>query len=168
MKVHRIKVYRNIVIVFAIILSISYGIFSFSSPLLRTAIKDPVTKEDYKYLEEKSVEVAKTLKTSKLNDENLKADFYFNNDELVVTVKSIKAKVTAKFPISNNLSRFEDGTIKTQGTVEFEKVKYQKERVQNPAGYHIMLDILSMMLIGPLVYILLFEIWFAYPPKKKE
>lgn len=159
------KVYRIIVIVIDIILSISFCIFSFLTPSFQTAIKDPVTEEYYKYLKENTLKVAKTLDTSVLNDETLTADFYFNNDEIVVTVKSIKAKVTAKIPISNQLLNFEDNTIKTQGIAEFENVEYEEEKLLKPVWYYILIAILGSIMVYVCIYIILGS-WIPSPKKQ--
>lgn len=155
------KVYRIIVIVVAIILGISFTTLLFFGPATQAAIKEPVTEEYYDMLKENALNVAKTLDKNVLSDETLTADFYFNEDELVVTVSSMKAKLTAKIPISNHSLNVEDGTIISKGTVEFENTEYIEKNELNPAWWYIVMSIFGGAFLSGMVYLLFFEAWFS-------
>lgn len=157
------KIYRIIVIVLALILGISFSTFLFFFDTTQTAINDPVTEEYYEFLKANSLKVAKTLDKSVLNDETLTADFYFSQDELIVIVESMKAKITAKIPISNHSLNIEDETIKCQGLAEFENVKYEEENKLQPAWWYILMSIIGGIAVAVLVYLSLFKAWFSSP-----
>lgn len=160
------KVYRIIVIVVALILGISFTTLVFFGPNTQAAINEPVTEEYYELLKENALKVAKTLDKNNLNDETLTADFYFSEDELVVTVESMKAKLTAKIPILNHSLNVEDGTIKSQGTADFENVEYEEENQLNPACWYIVMSIAGGAFVVLMVYSLFFEIWFSSKKNK--
>lgn len=153
------KVYRIIAIVLALILGISYGSYLFSRPYAQAAINEPVTEEYYEMLKENAMNVAKTLDKSVLNDETLTADFYFGEDVLIVTVESLKAKITAKIPISNHSLNIEDGTIKSQGLAEFENVEYEEVNELLPAWYYIVMSIAGGAYVVFMAYIVFYKIW---------
>ena len=155
------KVYRIIVIVVALVLGISFTAVSFSGSLVQVAINEPATEEYYEFLKEKALKVAKMLDKNALNDETLTADFYFNEDELVVTVESITAKLTTKIPISNYSLSVEDGTIKFQGATDFENVEYEEENQLEPAWWYIVMLIFAGALVALLVYLLFYGFWFS-------
>lgn len=160
------KVYRIIVIAISLILGISFSAVIYFSPARQSAINEPVTEEYYEMLKENALNIARTLDKSVLNDETLTGNFYFSPDELVVTVESMKAKLTAKIPILQNTLNIEDSTIKYQGNVEFKNVKYEKESRLMPAWYYMVLAIFGGMFIALMVYLLLFEAW--RPSKKYQ
>lgn len=160
------KVYRIIVIVLAIILGISFATLGFSSPATQAAIKEPVTEEYYDFLKENALNVAKTLDKNVITDETLTVDFYFSEDELVVTVASMKAELTAKIPISNHSLNVEDGTIISKGTAEFQNIEYVENNKLNSAWWYIVLTISVSAGISYMTYFLFFDIWF--PSKKNK
>ena len=96
------KVYRTFAAILAIVFGISFGIFLITSSEAQTSIKAPVTEEYYEMLKENAMNVAKTLDVNVVGDEEITADVYLNKDELVVTVQSFKAKITAIFPLLQN------------------------------------------------------------------
>lgn len=153
------KFYRIIAIVLALTLGISFGSFLLSGPYAQAAINEPVTEEYYEILKEDAMNVAKTLDKSVLNDEKLTADFYFSEDELIVTVESLKAKITAKIPISNHSLNIEDGKIKSQGIAEFENVYYEEVNQLQPAWYYIFMSIVGSGVVAALAYFALFKMW---------
>ena len=153
------KIYRIIAIVLAFILGISFGSFLWSSPYAQAAIKEPVTEEYYEMLKGNAMNVAKTLDKSALNDETLTANLYFYEDELIVTVESLKAKITAKIPISNHSLNIEDGTIKTQGIAELENVCYEEVNKLQPAWYYIVMTIAGSAGVTVMAYWVLFKMW---------
>lgn len=155
------KVYRIIVIVVAIILGISVTTICLFGPATQAAIKDPVTEEYYDMLKENALNVAKTLDKNVITDETLTPDFYFNEDKLVVTVSSMKAKVTAKIPISNHSLNVEDGTIISNGTAEFENIEYVEKNELQPAWFYIAISIVGGAFIAATVYIFFFATWFS-------
>lgn len=161
------KVYRIIVIVVAIILGVSFTTSIFLRPDTQAAINEPVTEEYYDLLKENALNVAKTLNKAVITDETLTADFYFSEDELVVTVESIKAKLTAKIPISNHSFNVENGTIISKGTAEFENIEYVEQNQLNPAWYYIVMSIFGGAFIGGLFYLLFFGAWFVLNKKTK-
>lgn len=160
------KVYRIIVIIVAIILGISLAILGFLSPSTQAAIKEPVTEEYYDFLKENALNVAKTLDKNVITDETLTADFYFSEDELVVTVSSMKANLTAKIPISNHSLNVEDGTIISKGTAEFENIEYVEENKLNSVWWYIVVIIFVSAGTSYMIYFLFFYTWF--PSKKNK
>lgn len=159
------KVYRIIVIIFAIILGFSFTTLMFFSPATQAAIKEPATEEYYDMLKENALKVAKTLDKNVMTNETLTADFYFSEDELVVTVSSTTAKLIAKIPISNHLLNIEDGTIISKGTVDFENIEYVEKNELQSTWWYIVISIGAGVFVSIVVYILFFEAWFSY---KKE
>lgn len=155
------KVYRIIVIAVAIILGLFFSITILFTPNIQDTIKEPVTEEYYDMLKENIVNVAKTLDKTVVSDETLTADFYFNKDELVVRVSSMKAKITAKIPISNHSLNVEDGTIITKGTAEFENIEYIEKNNLQPAWWYIVMHITFAGFIAFVIYLLFFEAWFS-------
>jgi len=145
----QMKIYRNIALVVSFILGVSFGIYLFFfSPNVQMAINDPVTKEDYELLKENALEVAKTLDKDALNDKTLTADFNLETEKLVVTVESIKAKVTANIPFLRQQVQLEDETIIVKGTVEFEKVEFvEKSKIQAVWWYGGMSSIATILVI---------------------
>lgn len=162
------KVYRIIVLVVAIILGISLTALVFFGSGGLVAIKEPVTEEYYDFLKENALNVAKTLDKTVITDETLTADFYFNEDELVVTVSSMKAKLTAKFPISNYSLNIENGTFISKGTAEFENVEYIEQNKLEPVWLYIVGSIILGAFLSALVYMLFFEAWFSLIKVKKN
>lgn len=157
------KVYRSIVIILAIILGLVSSIWAFFSPNTQMAINDKVTEEDYDLLKENALKVAKTRDKNVLNDETLTADFYFDENKLVVTVESEKAKIRAEFPITKQVMNIEDGIIQIQETVEFEHVEYAKVNKLLDAWLYIVLAILVGVFVGVAVYFFLYAGWFSFP-----
>ena len=162
------KIYRTIVIVLAIILGVYCTAFLVSSSTTQAAIKEPVTEEYYNLLKENSLKVAKTLNKSVLSDKTLKADFYFDGEELIVTVESKKAKVTAKIPISNQLLNVEEEILKLQGTVEFENIQYETQNKLEPAWIYIVIAIFAGVFAAVIVYAVFFEAWVQLKKHQKN
>lgn len=160
------KIYRRIVIAFSIILGIALSTIMYFGSATQMAIHDPVTEEYYHYLKENALKVAKALNRSKVSDETLKADFYFDENELVVTVESIKAAVIAKIPITNQVFNIKDETIKSQGIVEFENVKYETENKLESKWFYILLMIVGFGFTAVMNYFIFYEAWFS--PKKRQ
>lgn len=157
------KIYRNIVIALSIVLGISFIAFLLVySPMPRLAINESVNEEHYELLKENSLTVAKTLDKTALTDETLTADFYFNEDELVVTVDSIKAKVTAKIPISNYSANIEENNIKIQGTAELENVEYEEENRLFPVGFYFIIATVAGIAVGFMSFAIFFWIWSPF------
>ena len=158
------KTYRIIAIVVSFILGVSFGICLIFSPNMQMAINDPVTKEDYELLKENALEVAKTLDKDAINDETLTADFYFETEKLVVTVESMKAKVTAKIPVLKQSLNFEDQTIIAKGTVKFEKVEFTENSKLQPVWWYC-----GMASVGSaLVIMAMYALLQAFIPHKKN
>lgn len=155
MKKHR-TLRRTLARILALVLGISVGALLCSSPYMQAAIKEPVTQEYYEMMKENAMNVARTLDDNVLNDETLTADFYFSEDELVVTVESFKAKVISKIPISNHAFNIEDGAIAFQGNIEFEKVEYEEENELEPAWWYIVTTIGLSAIVAYAVYKLFF------------
>lgn len=153
------KVYRTIVIVIAILASISFFTFGLFAPCTQVAIHNPPTKEYYDQLKEEAMKVAKKLDRNALTDETLTADFYFNENELVVIVESMQAKLTAKIPMSAASYNIEDDTIIFKGICEFENVKYEGKNLIDPAWYYILLAIFGALFSGIMIYLLLLKVW---------
>jgi len=161
------KVYRIIVMVVAIILGVFYTTCMFFSPLLQASIHEPVTEEYFDMLKENALNVAKTVDKNVITDETLTANFYFSEDELVVTVSSIKATLTAKIPISNHSLNVEDGIIISRGTAEFENIKYVEKNELLPAWLYILIAITSGSAVGILIYCIFFYAWFSHKKNNK-
>lgn len=164
------KVYRIIVIIVAILIGISSLVFLFFAPKPQAAIHNPTTEEHYDLLKEEAMKVAKTLDRSALTDETLTADFYFNEDKLVVTVTSSKARLTAKIPMSNASYAIEDNIIIYKEVYEFENVKYEKENFLLPVWVYIILIILLSIILGYAVYFFFFKVWqnLSFKPHNKK
>ena len=160
------KIYRCIVIVLGIILGITFSTIVYFGHNTQMAIYDPVTEEYYDYLKENSLKVAKTLDKNNVSDEILKADIYFDENELVVTVESIKAAVIAKIPITNQVFNIKDETIKSQGLVEFKNLKYETENKLESKWYYILLMIVVFGFTAVMTYFIFYEAWFS--PKKRQ
>lgn len=156
------KVYRSIVIILAIILGLGSSIWAFFSPNTQMAINDKVTEEDYELLKEDALKVAKTLDKNVLNDETLTADFYFDENKLVVTVESKKAKIIAEFPITKQVMNIEDGIIQIQENIEVEHVEYAKASKLLDAWLYIVLVIFVGAFVGVAVYFFLYASWFSF------
>jgi len=153
------KIYRIFVIVVAIILGISFSILGLFGPATQMAINDTVSQEDYELLKENALEVAKTLDKNALNDKTLKADFNLETEKLVITVESMKAKVTANIPILRKPLQLEDETIIEKGTIEFEKVEFIETSKLKPAWICIVVSIAGGLFFATMVYILFYESW---------
>ena len=160
------KIYRCIVIVLGIILGITFSTIVYFGHNTQMAIYDPVTEEYYDYLKENALKVAKTLDKSKVSDEILKTEFYFDENQIVVTVESMKATVTAKIPITNQVFNIEDETIKSQGIVEFKNVKYETENKLESKWFYILIIIVVFGFTAVMTYFILFEAWLS--PKKRQ
>ena len=160
------KVYRIIVIVFAVILGLFTVVGLCGAGAAELAIKEPVTEEYYELLKENALKVAKTLDKAALDNETLTADFYFKEDKLVVTVESIKAKIIANIPISNYSLNAENGTMMLQGTLDFENAKYIEKNLLMPAWFYIFLSVVWGMFVGVVVYIVFFYVWFSRPKRQ--
>lgn len=153
------KTYRTIVIVLAIILGICTTILVLHAPLPQEVLNNPITEKDYEVLKENALIVAKTMNENDLNDETLTASINFYVDELVVTVESIRAKLTAKIPISNHCLNVENGMIQFQGRIEIENVEYIELDQLLPAWLYITIAIFSGVSVAGCVYVFLFTIW---------
>ena len=146
------KVYRAFATILAIVFGISIGIFFISSCAAQTAIKEPVTEEYYEMLKENAMNVAKSLDVNVVDDKEITADFYLNKDELVVTVQSFKAKITAMLPISNSSLNVENGNINFQGKADFESVRYIEKNELHPAWWYIVMTIAGSAFVAMMVY----------------
>ena len=153
------KVYRAIVIVLAILLGISFALWLISMPNPQTAIKAPVTEEYYEMLQKYSMDVARTLDVEVVNDKTLTADFSYNKNELVVTVKSLKATVIAHIPISNNEFNIDKGEVIIHGIAEFEKVEFEKVNNLQPAWWYMVMSIFAGALVIFAVWTLFYKAW---------
>ena len=163
------KVYRIIVIVISIVLGISMSAHLYLHPLTQAAINDPVTEEYYRMLKENALKIAKTLDESVLNDETLTGNFYFSQDELVITVESIKAKLTAKIPIIHyHLLEIDDSTIKSQVNVDWENIQYEEENQLYPVWFYIIAAIFMGLFVAGGLYYALFENWFPSQNRNKK
>lgn len=74
----------------------------------------------------------------------------------MITVESMKAKLTAKIPISNHSLNVEDVTIKSQGTADFENVEYEEENKLKPTWWHIAMSVG----VGPMLAIVVYRLFF--------
>ena len=153
------KIYRKIIIALAIILGIFTTNFILHGPAPQEAFNDPVTEEDYEFLKENALEVARTLDKSAVNDETLEAEIDFYADELVIKVVSTRAQLISKIPISNHLLKGENGTIQIQGTLEFGNVEYVKVSKLFPAEFYIGLAIFGGASIAGAIYMVFFQFW---------
>ena len=161
------KVYRTIVIVISIIVGLSIVIFFFFGPATQAAIKEPhVNEEYYNMLKENALNLAKTLDKDVITDKTLTSDFYFNQDELVVTVKSYEAKLTATVPILNHSFNVDNGTIISNGILDLKNIEYVEQNLLNPVWYYIFLSIIVGAGIGAFSYFILFGAWFPTPKTK--
>ena len=131
------KVYRTIVIVIAILASISFFAFGLFAPCTQVAIHNPPTKEYYDQLKEEAMKVAKKLDRNALTDETL----------------------TAKIPMSTASYNIEDDSIIFKGICEFENVKYEGKNLIDPAWYYILLAIFGALFSGIMIYLLLLKVW---------
>lgn len=158
------KVYRIIVIAVAIILGLFVTLTILFTPNIQATIKEPVTEEYYDMLKENIVNVAKTLDKTVVSDETLTADFYFTQNELVVTVSSFKASLTGRIPISAPLVNVENGKIIFNGIAEYENVEYVVQKELEPIRY-IVLAVLAGIFVSGITYIMLYEVWFGIKTK---
>lgn len=148
------KVYRIIVIVLAIVLGISVSTLLFLHPDTQVP-----TEAHYEHLQENALQVAKTLDTNVVNDENLTAQLSFNEKQLSVTVRARKATVTAWVPISNYVLEIENGTMKFQGTLNYEEIQYTKLNHNPPQWFCIIMCIATGGVVGLSVYYIFFGVW---------
>lgn len=158
------KVYRIVVIAVAIILGLFFAITILFTPNIQATIKEPVTEEYYDMLKENIVNVAKTLDKTVVSDETLTADFYFTQNELVVTVSSFKASLTGRIPISAPLVNVDNGKIIFNGIAEFENVEYVVQKELQPIRY-IVMAVMGGIFLSGMLYILFYEAWFAKKTK---
>lgn len=151
--------------IFAIVLAAVFGILSavwmLFLPEPQAAFKEPVTEEYYEILQKNAMEVAKTLNVDVLTDESLTAEFYYNDKELVVTVKSFKATVIAHLPLSGYDISIEDEELTFYGTVDFEKIDFEKSNELEPVWYYILLAIMVGCLIALVTYVIVYQIWYG-------
>ncbi len=162
---------RIIAIVIAILVgTFVFAFLFFASPAAQTAIHNPPTEEHYELLKEEALRVAKTLDKNYLTDETLTANLYFSEDELVVIVESVQAKLTARIPIENYSLSAENNTIKFKAICEFENVEYEKKDLVESVWFYFALSIAMGLLIGYLVCMLLFAVceWLANWNKSKS
>jgi len=153
------KAYRTFVIVLALFLGISFGLWLISFPTAQAAIKDPVTEEYYEMLEKYAMDVARTLDAEVLTDETVTADFYYSGNVLVVTVESFKAKVIAHIPVSNYELNIEDGEFTSHGIAEFAKVEFAKASDIQPSWWYIIMAIGMSIFVAFAVWTLFYKAW---------
>lgn len=121
------NIYRIIIIVFSVIVGITACVFGFSSEKAQLALNDPLTEEHVDFLKEISLEIAKTMDDERAKENDLDSTMYYSKDHLFVVVESNKTKITAKFPVSSQEIKLENGTVFIQGIPEIDKIKIEQE-----------------------------------------
>lgn len=153
------EIYRIVVIVVAILVGISVALWLISMPSAQTAIKTPVTEEYFEMLQNTAMDVARTLDVGVVTDKTLTANFSYHENELVVTVESLKATVIAHIPILNNEINIEDGEVVIHGIVEFEKVEFENASNLESAWWYLVMSIFAGLLITFVVWTVFYKVW---------
>ena len=155
----RKEIYRAIVTVLAILCGIFVALWLNSMPAAQTAIQAPVTEEYFEMLQNTAMDVARTLDVEVVTDKTLTADFSYNETELVVTIKSFKAKVIASIPVSNCELNIENGEFTSHGIAEFEKVEFENVSNLKPAWCYMVISIFAGALATSVIWNVFFKIW---------
>ena len=158
------KTYRRVVIALAIIASIGYATFLFTSPVVMAVINNPDTMEQHELLKENAEKVAETLDVSVVSDENLFADFYFRENKLVVTVSSEVAQLTSKMPISLQALNIEDGMVEFYGKIDYENAEYEENALVEPLWWYFIMIFAMAGLVGVGLYLCLYKVWVREKP----
>jgi len=153
------KIYRFVVIILAVLLGMAFGLWLLFMPNPQAALKDPVTEEYYEMLQKNAMDVARTLDVKVLTDKTLTADFYYKDNELVVTVKSYKAKVVANIPVSNYELSIKDEEFTSHGIIEFEKVEFEKTNELEPAWWYMLMSIFGGGVVAFAVWGVFYKAW---------
>lgn len=151
--------YQKIVIAIAIVLGSFCTILLLNSRDVQMSFNNPTTEEDYMLMEANAMEVARTLDKNSLSDETLSVDFSFNETELTVEVKSIKAKVIARIPILLKHFNIKNETIEYSANLDFENVEYERENLLYPAFYYLFLSVTCGFIIGFTIWSVLYYFW---------
>lgn len=163
---------RNIVIVISVVMGIAMTIWMMLSTVnFKIAINDPVTQEDYNYLEKCALKIAENADTKVIKDENITSSIDFDNKYLYVTVvlmqyNTDKCKIDAKYPITFDENiKIEKGDIQVKGSIDYHNAIYTKHSdILSPIRY-IILNIVCGLLIGLLTYVICYHLPF---PKKQK
>ena len=172
------KKWRNIVIFISVITGIAMTIWMpLSSPNFKVAINDPVTQEDYNYLEECALKVAETADTKVIKDENVTSFITFDKEFLYVTVvlmqyNTDKCRIDAKYPITFDENiKIQNADIQIKGSIDYQNAIYtQHSDILHPIVY-VCLAILSGIVLGGLIYFLFYYVPIDYGrqfPKKNK
>jgi len=121
------KIYRIIIILFSVIVGIAACVFCFFSEKAQLALNDPLTQEHIDFLKEISLEIAKTMDDESAKENDLKSTKYYSKEHVFVVVESNKTKITAKFPISNQEIKLENGSVFIKGSPQIEKIQFEQE-----------------------------------------
>lgn len=148
------KNHRSIVIILAIVVGIFSGLFVYFHPQVK-----PATEEDYEYLKGACLEVAKTLDKTCLDDETLRTDFNFNENELVVTVESWKAKVTATFPVSSLSSNVNNEVVILQREIKLENVQYKTKNLLSPTWLYSIVCLMFAIAVAIAVAMVIYSLY---------
>ena len=159
------KIYRIIVLVISIFVGLSVLVYMINSPSVKIAFYDQVTEEDYQYLKDWTLKVAKTLDTT-IVEENIRAYKTFDNQNLYITCEliqfnTVKCKVIATFPmLVDDKMLIKNDNIQITGKIDFEGVTYQEEETIKPLISQLMARcLISCTIVG------LINVIFYYAPK---
>lgn len=165
------KKWRNIVIVISVIMGIAMTVGMFLTTVnYKIAINDPVTEEDYNYLEECALKIAKTANTKVIKDENIIASMNFDEEFLYVKVvlmqyNAEKCRIDAKYPITFDENiKIENADIQIKGSIDYQNAIYTKRtNIMNPIRY-----ICLFVLEGSLVGVFIFFLFYCIPKNHRE
>lgn len=116
------------------------------------AINEPTTAEHFEMLEKNAVMLAETLDHNILEDQALTGDICFEAEYLIVTVKSVKAKVTAKIPIAYSEYGMNNGIFRLQGSLELKNAEYERTNELMPAWHYIVVALFLCALLSVCIY----------------
>ena len=152
------KVYRIFTMILSIFLSVLFCVLLITSPKSQLALNNPTTENDYELLEAKALDVAKSLNEDALADNSLTAEWSLTDKELIVTVASLKAKVTAKIPFSIDLLDMKDETLHVSTSLKLNDIEYIRENLLNSGSFYIYAPIVVSTCMGSFIYFM-FYLW---------
>ncbi len=158
------KIVRTLCIILVVVL---FGYLCASEPLVKSVItRSKPHFEDYLLWKEYSMQVANTLNTESIADEEVEASYEIKNDKIIIRIDSLKYGITFKsmYPISVNAK---DGKVEIQANCEdgeYKEYYFSEEGMfSRNKTLTVIMILLTTCFISIIAYGILYVIIYGFP-----
>lgn len=151
------KIYRIIIIVLSVLVGISSVWFLvLDLPEQTAAFTDTITEKDYQILKDYALETVKNSDTELNKD--IDVTMQISAESLIVDVNTSLYGVKAVFPISNFTWEMKDGSVKYDGTIDYNNVTYSEHTEVESKWFYLMMDIFGIGVFAVPPYFLFYYV----------